>query len=222
MASVFVTGGTGYIGRPTLVALAARGHRVRALVRPGAVSRLPPGVEAVVGDALDGATFAGAVEAGDTLVQLVGTPKPSPAKAAEFERVDLVSVRESVRVAVEQGVRHFVYLSVAQPAPVMRAYVSVRERGEAMLRASGLVYTALRPWYVLGPGHLWPYALVPFYRLAERLPSTRDTARRLGLITLTQMVAAIVRAVEDPPRVGSRVVEVDWLRRADLAEIDGG
>jgi uncharacterized protein YbjT (DUF2867 family) len=216
LASVFVTGGTGYIGRPTLAALAARDHRVRALVRPGAASRLPPHVEAVIGDALDGATFASWVEPGDTLVQLVGTPKPSPAKAAEFERVDLVSVRESVRVAVERGVRHFVYLSVAQPAPVMRAYVSVRERGEAMLRASGVAYTALRPWYVLGPGHWWPYALVPFYRLAELLPSTRDTARRLGLVTLGQMVSAIVGAVEDPPRFGSRVVEVTDLRRSAL------
>ena len=33
--------------------------------------------------------------------------------------------------------------------------------------------TIVRPWYVLGPGHRWPLALVPLYRLAERFPSSR-------------------------------------------------
>ena len=35
---VFVTGGTGYLGGALLPALLARGHRVRALARPGASS----------------------------------------------------------------------------------------------------------------------------------------------------------------------------------------
>jgi len=51
--------------------------------------------------------------------------------------------------------------------------------------------------------------------LAERIPATRDTARRLGLVTLAQMTAAIVRAIESPAR-GIRVVEVPEIRRATL------
>jgi uncharacterized protein YbjT (DUF2867 family) len=212
MANVFVTGGTGYIGSATIRALLARGQTVKALVRAGSESRLPPGAQPFVGNALAGDSFAAAIEAGDTFLQLVGTPKPSPAKANEFERVDLVSVGESVRVSRERGVTHFVYLSVAQPAPVMKAYVAVRARGEALLRDSGLPFTALRPWYVLGPGHYWPYVLVPLYWVARRVPSLRDGAQRLGLITLGEMVAAIVRAVEQPSRGGGRVVEVGGLR----------
>jgi hypothetical protein len=65
---------------------------------------------------------------------------------------------------------------------------------------------------VLGPGHRWPHLLRPAYWLAERLPSTRETARRLGLVTLSQMTAAIVRAIEDPPASGTRVVEVPEIR----------
>ncbi len=56
----------------------------------------------------------------------------------------------------------------------------------------------LRPWYVLGPGHRRPYALLPLYRVLEALPATREGARRLGLVTLDQMVAALVGAVENP------------------------
>jgi uncharacterized protein YbjT (DUF2867 family) len=37
---VFVTGGTGYLGGALLPALLARGHRVRALVRPGSEAKL--------------------------------------------------------------------------------------------------------------------------------------------------------------------------------------
>ena len=57
MTSVFVTGGTGYLGRPLIAALLARGLDVHALVRPGSEARLPAGVNAIVGNALDETTF---------------------------------------------------------------------------------------------------------------------------------------------------------------------
>ena len=81
----------------------------------------------------------------------------------------------------------------------MAAYIAVREAGEALVSRSGMRATLVRPWYVLGPGHRWPLALLPAYWLMERLPGTRETATRLGLVTLDQIVAALVHAVEHPP-----------------------
>jgi uncharacterized protein YbjT (DUF2867 family) len=213
---VFVTGGTGYVGQALFPALLRRSHRVGALVRQGALARVPPGAVAVIGDALDGATFANAISRGATLVHLVGTPHPNPSKAAEFERVDLGSIRASVEAASRAGVAHLVYVSVAQPAPVMRAYVTARAAGETAIRDAGLAATFVRPWYVVGPGHWWPLALVPFYQVAEWLPGTRATARRLGLVTLAQMVRALVEAVEHPPPAREvRIVDVTAIRRAE-------
>jgi len=80
-----------------------------------------------------------------------------------------------------------------------------------MLRESGMNATILRPWYVLGPGHRWPYALIPVYWLFEKIPATRPGAERLGLVTLRQMTQALVRAVESPVR-GVRIVEVPAIR----------
>jgi uncharacterized protein YbjT (DUF2867 family) len=209
--NIFLTGGTGYMGRRLARRLRERGHAVRALVRPGSADKLPAGCEPVVGDALHGLSYAPRVAPADTFVHLVGVSHPSPAKAQEFLRVDLASVTAAVPAAVTAGVRHFVYVSVAHPAPVMRAYIAARVRAEALIRESGLSATLLRPWYVLGPGHWWPVLLLPAYWLAALLPNTRASARRLGLVTLDQMLCALTHVVENPAD-GLRVLEVPQIR----------
>ncbi|MBI2534324.1 MAG: NAD(P)H-binding protein, partial [Deltaproteobacteria bacterium] len=176
---VLVTGGTGYVGRHLIPALLGRGHRVRALARETSLVRVPAGAEAVVGDALNADSVLAVLRPGDTVVHLIGTPHPSPFKAKQFEEIDLASIRATVNAARKVGIAHLVYVSVAQPAPVMRAYLWVRSLGEAMIKEAGLTATILRPWYVLGPGHRWPMVLLPLYELAECFPSTRKNAERL-------------------------------------------
>jgi len=214
---IFIAGGTGYMGRRLVAELLKRGHSVRALVRKGSEGKLPPGCAAVVGDALVKESYAREVRAADapadTFVQLVGVSHPNPSKADEFRAVDLASARAAVSAAVEAGIQHFVYVSVAQPAPVMKAYVAVRGECEEIIRKSGLNATILRPWYVLGPGHRWPYLLVPLYWLFERLPGTRESARRLGLVSIDQMVRALTGAVEHPCQ-GIRILGVPDIRQA--------
>lgn len=210
--SVFVTGGTGYMGSRLITRLLHRGHQVRALVRPQSRDKLAAGCAPIVGNALAALSYRDAVRPATTFVQLVGVAHPSPVKAAEFRSIDLVAGREAIAAAVAAGIQHFVYVSVAQPAPMMKAYLSVRAECEAMIRDSGLQATILRPWYVLGPGHRWPYALIPGYWLMEQFPSTRDGALRLGLVTLEQMLQALVGAVENPC-VGVRILGVPEIRR---------
>ena len=211
---VFITGGTGYIGSRLIPRLIARGHKVSALVRRESIGELPAACEAVTGDALDAVSYRDRVRPATTFVQLVGVSHPSPAKADQFRSIDLVAGREAVAAAVFSGVQHFVYVSVAQPAPMMKAYIEVRAKCEAAIHESGLKATILRPWYVLGPGHRWPYALIPAYWLLERFSSTRDGARRLGLVTLEQMLQTLTKAVASPaPNV--RVLGVPEIRRGN-------
>ena len=80
----------------------------------------------------------------------------------------------------------------------MRAYIAVRAAGEAAIANAGLTATMLRPWYVVGPGHRWPILLKPLYWILERLPDTRESAQRLGLVTLEQVVATLAFALEHP------------------------
>jgi uncharacterized protein YbjT (DUF2867 family) len=99
----------------------------------------------------------------------------------------------------------------------MHAYIAVRQEGEALVQALGIPATILRPWYVLGPGHYWPYLLLPAYAILQRLPGTRDGATRLGLVRREAMVAALIRAIEAPPVRGVRIVEVPEIRSASAA-----
>jgi len=209
---VFLTGGTGYMGRALAKGLLRRGHSVRMLVRPGSEGKAPTGCELVHGDALRADSYAGQVAPADTFVHLVGVAHPNPKKAAEFRSIDLKSCEEAARAAAEARVRHFVYLSVARPAPVMHEYQAVRAEGELLIQQKKLAATFLRPWYVLGPGHRWPMALIPLYALARLYPPTRAGAERLALVTLGQMTRTLVWAVENPTD-DIRVLEPKQIRR---------
>jgi uncharacterized protein YbjT (DUF2867 family) len=209
--SVLITGATGYMGSRLAGRLVARGHRVSGIARETSRRKLPPGCEPIIANVLDAETWKRHVRPDQTIVHLVGTPHPSPAKAREFVEIDLRSVKEAVTAARFAGAQHFVYVSVAHPAPAMQAYIEVRSQCEGIIRDAGLAVTVLRPWYVLGPGHWWPVALIPFYKIAELIPASAESARRLGLVTIGDMLAALVDAVEHPA-ADTRILDVPAIR----------
>jgi nucleoside-diphosphate-sugar epimerase len=215
-----MTGATGYLGRPLTSLALARGHRVRVLVRPGSESRVAAGAAIITGDPFSPEQLAAVLSPDDTLVHLIGTPRPSPAKAQQFLDVDLASIRAAAAAAARTRITHIVYVSVAHPAPMMKAYIAARMQGEDAVRATGIPATILRPWYVLGPGHWWPYALLPIYKVLEHVPSIRDGALRLGLVTRRQMITALMRAIEDGPAAAG-VRDVGAIRTARVVASSG-
>jgi uncharacterized protein YbjT (DUF2867 family) len=214
--SIFITGGTGYIGSSLIPILLERNHRVRVLVRAGSKAKLPAACEVVTGNALDANTYRQLIRPADTFIHLIGVPHPSASKAAQFRAIDLVSAQQAVDACAELSMRHFIYLSVAHPAPMMKDYIAVRAECEEAIEYRHLNATILRPWYVLGPGHRWPYLLLPFYKVCEWLPFTRAAALRLGLVTLEQVVLALVEAVESPAQ-GTHFIGVPEIRSAGLS-----
>lgn len=212
MKSVFITGGTGYVGRPLIETLSREPVNVTAVARPVSVSKLPSGCTRIVGDVLDSRSYCDHVPSGCTFVHLVGVSHPAPWKANEFRSIDLVSMEQSLAAAKHAGARHFVFVSVAHPAPVMRSFIQVRMRCEELISSSGIAATILRPWYVLGPGHYWPYALLPFYKLFEAIPATRKGAVRLGLVKRAEVVKALAIAALSPVTAGVHVLETPEIR----------
>jgi uncharacterized protein YbjT (DUF2867 family) len=211
--TIFITGGTGYIGKRLISILLEKNCRVVALVRHGSEGKVPAGCEVAVADPFEANSFAEKIPAGCTFVQLLGVPHPSPKKRKQFYAIDLKSVQASAAAAKQAGAGHFIYVSVSQtPTGIMRDYQHVRALGEAAIRTTGIPRTFVRPWYVLGPGHWWPIFLWPLYKVLEIIPSTRAKALDLGLITLPQMLGALVSAVENPPETET-ILNVPDIRR---------
>ena len=55
---------------------------------------------------------------------------------------------------------------------------------------------------------------MPVYAILRRVPGTRETAIRLGLVTRRAMVAALLQSVVDPPANGTRIVRVPEIAAA--------
>lgn len=185
-----------------------------ALVRKGSETKVPAGAKIVIGDPFDAFSFQDAIAENAVFVQLLGVSHPSPKKKALFRTIDLVSVKASADAASVAKVSHFVYLSVAMSASkIMKDYQEVRAEGEAYCISKNLNCSFIRPWYVLGPGHWWPVLLLPFYGLAELVPSWRPSARAKGLVTINQMLRTLVNVVESEPRKLS-VIEIAQIKKA--------
>jgi len=216
MPPIFITGGTGYMGKRLIKKLVSQGYDVTALVRKGSEGKLPKGVRAIIANPFDATTFQQWIPKGAVYVQLLGVSHPSPRKKELFHQIDLPSVKASADAAVFASVSHFVYLSVAMtPTRIMQDFQEVRREGEAYLLTKGFPCTFVRPWYVLGPGHLWPVFLLPFYGIAELVPAWRQKTRAFAFVTIGQMIETLQKAIASPPQ-RKRIVEIRQTRKGTL------
>ena len=214
MKEIFITGGTGYMGSRLIPRLLARGYSVNALVRKGSEQKVPSGCGQVIADPFDPAAFQDRIPPGSTFIQLLGVSHPSPKKKEQFRSIDLRSVKSSAMAARHAGVQHFIYVSVAQiPTKVMQDYQLCRAEGEESVLATKIPATFIRPWYVTGPGHYWPLALLPLFKVLEWLPATSEKAKALRLVSIRQMINALLYAVENKPSSGADNIEIDRIRK---------
>lgn len=220
MTTIFITGGTGYIGKRLIKALVKEGdYQIKALVRKESAHKLPPGCDPIIGDALDSHSYLDQIPERAVFIHLVGVAHPSPRKKQEFREIDGVSVREAAIAATLSHARHFIYMSVSQyPSSIMRDYQQVRFMGEKLVKGTGIPCSFIRPWYVLGPGHWWPLLLRPFYWLATLFPASREIARQQGLVTIDQMIATLAYAIRNAP-VTSIIYTVPEIRQIGLAPV---
>jgi nucleoside-diphosphate-sugar epimerase len=96
---IFISGGTGYMGRRLVAELLDRGHEVQVLAREGSEGKVPVGGRVACGDALDASSFQQRIGAGNTVVHLVGVAHPAPWNERAFRSIDLASNRRGLITA---------------------------------------------------------------------------------------------------------------------------
>jgi uncharacterized protein YbjT (DUF2867 family) len=215
MKQIFITGGTGYMGRRLIKKLLKKGYKVKALVRKGSENKLPKGCDYVIANPFDSKSFAKEIPTDATFIQLLGVPHPGPKKKELFKTIDLASAKASAIAAKEAGAKHFIYVSVAQtPTKIMHDYQQCRAEGEACIRSTQIPATFVRPWYVVGPGHYWPLLFLPLFKVLEWIPSTSQKAKALRLLTLKQMLGTLLYAVENQPEAGAaNIIEIEEITK---------
>ncbi|WP_086734125.1 NAD-dependent epimerase/dehydratase family protein [Erythrobacter colymbi] len=148
MTLLAITGATGFVGSAVLDAALAAGHTVRALARREQAARA--GVEWVRGDLGDMAVLAALTQGADAVIHVAGlTNTPDP---AEFEVANVTGTANVIAAMRGAGVRRLVFVSsLSARMPALSAYGASKAKAEALVEASGLDWTTVRPPGVYGP-----------------------------------------------------------------------
>jgi nucleoside-diphosphate-sugar epimerase len=192
---VLVTGAAGFIGRPLVSALIARGYRVRALTRRPEVAQAfaALGVETVVGDLLDPSTIERAITGTGAVMHLAGRLFAAGSRAIDYTRLHVDASRALLEAsAAAKRPPHFFVLcsttgihgpTCTVPASEddigrpQNAYESTKAEAERvavdLAKRTGLRLAIARPGLVYGPGdrHLagWFRAIsAGYYRVIGR------------------------------------------------------
>jgi NADH dehydrogenase len=211
MSTILVTGGSGFVGSWTIPALLTAGHRVVALVRDTAsgeriLGRLPvslrPQVEVRAGDVTEPASLPPAMAGVDAVVHLVAIPRDYH-RGAELRLVNTEGTRAVVVAMRTAGVRRLVHMGAmaVEDDPSLH-YASSKAKAEALVRASDLDWTILKPSLQFGDGDGFFNLLADLARLSPGvIPVPGDGQSRFQPIHSGDVARAVAIALADPSTV---------------------
>lgn len=192
-----VTGGTGFLGRRLVPALAAAGWRVRALSRLAPAPNLWGAAEAEVmaGDLSDAASLAALTAGADVVIHMAGLIKAR--NRAAFLDANEGGAR---RLAEASGGAPMILVSsLAAREPQLSDYAASKRAGEDAAGAVlGERLTVLRPPAIYGPGDRETLGLFRLVAASPLLVLPGPDDARLALAHVDDVVAAILAQAAAP------------------------
>ena len=235
--NVALTGATGYTGSRLLAALLARGHEVRALVRPS--SRRPEaGATWVEGDLRDDAAASRLVEGADAVVHVAAVYRTAGHPDSYYREVNVGGTERLLEAAAGSGVRRFVHTSTVgvhghvrnppadesspiDPGDIYQVTKAQAEaRALAFHRERGLPVVVVRPAAIYGPGET---RLLKLFRAIARGRYAIVGSGRAFYhpVYIDDLVDGYLLALERPQAVGEAFIlgGPRYLTQSELAAL---
>lgn len=197
---IFLTGGTGFVGKHILAELQRRGCAVKALVRR--VGSLT-GVEELIGDVTRPDTFPPqSLRDCHAAVHLVGVIREFPAKGITFRRLHVEATENVLRACREAGIRRYLHMSALGASPHSAAqYHRSKAEAEELVRKSGLDWTIFRPSVIIGTSGELITLLVRMVKKTV-LPLVGDGSFPVAPVAATTVAQAFANALENDIAIG--------------------
>jgi len=224
LATVF--GGSGFVGRHIVRALARRGWRVRVAVRRPDLAMFLQ-TTGVVGQVLPvqanlryPASAAAAVEGAEMVVNAVGVRAESGAQT--YRAVHVEGARAAARAAKEAGVESFVHISgIGADRKSASAYIASKGLGETATWEEFPDAVILRPSVVFGPEDDFFNRFAALARVFPVLPLFGGGAAKMQPVYAGDVGQAAAAALAGPARPGA-VYELggpDVMTLQEVAEL---
>lgn len=199
---VFLTGGTGFVGRQIVRDLAKKDYLVKCLIREGSESKFPLEkirVEMAHGDIRNMDSLKGKLEGFDAVIHLVGIIKEHPRKDITFEKLHFQGAKNLIDVAAQEGVKSFVLMSaLGADLHARTPYYITKARAEEYLSSSGMTYTIIRPSIIFGKEDQFVNTFVRMINKAPFIPVIGDGQYQLQPISVKNVSEAFITSLTSP------------------------
>ena len=203
---VTVFGGSGFIGRHTIRALAKRDFRIRVAVRrPDLAGHLQPlgrvgQIMPVQANLRYADSVAAAARGAQVVVNLVGILAPSGAQS--FDAVQSEGAAAVAAAAAAEGARLVHVSAIGADANSPSAYARTKAAGEKAAFAAVPSATVFRPSVVFGPEDQFTNRLAALARVMPILPLIGGGETKLQPVFVGDVATAIADAVDGKARSG--------------------
>ena len=204
---VFVTGGSGFVGREILWQLHEAGHAIRLLSRRGGsdeVRQLAYRHRAEVVDAsADSVTsLTTAMRGCDAVIHLVGII--SETKRSTFQQVHVDLTRSVLAAATAAGVKRFIHMSaLGAKAGARSRYHQTKWQAEELVRNSGLAWTIFQPSVIYGRDDGFVNLLAGICRWSPVIPIFGPGTNQLQPVAVENVARAFVGALDSAASIGA-------------------
>ena len=204
---VTVFGGSGFLGRHVIRALAKRDYRIRVGVRrPELAGHLQPlgrvgQIHAVQANLRYPASVQAAARGASVIVNLVGILSESGAQT--FDAVQARGAEAVARAASEIGARVVHISAIGADANSPSRYARAKAAGEAAVLAAAPSATILRPSVVFGPEDQFTNRFAALARISPVLPLIGGGLTKLQPVYVGDVANAVADAVEGKTRPGA-------------------